>query len=76
MAVSTARQAVIDGVKAHALEHYTDGGWDVIAECWSDDQIMDATIKCRTVAGAVKLLQDGVFSVWADQQADARNSAF
>jgi hypothetical protein len=34
---SAARQAVVNGVKAHALAHYTDGGWDVIVECWSDD---------------------------------------
>src|SRR5580693_7794523 len=56
VAVSAARQAVIDGVKAHALEHYSDGGWDVVVEAWSDDQILDAASGSRTVSGAVKML--------------------
>jgi hypothetical protein len=75
VAVSKARQAVIDGGKAHALAHYSDGGWDVIVECWSDDQILDATRGSRTVSGAVKMLS-AVVDVYADQQADAKNSAF
>jgi hypothetical protein len=75
VAVSAARQAVIDGVKAHALEHYSDGGWDVVVEAWSDDQILDATRGSRTVNGAVKMLS-AVVDVYADKQADAKNSAF
>jgi hypothetical protein len=75
MAISAARRELIDGVKAHALAHYTHGGWDVIVECWSDEQIFDATRKCRTVSGAVKELST-VVDVYADQQADAKNSAF
>ena len=71
---SAACQAVINGVKAHALEHYTDGGWDVIVECWDDAQIEEATRGSRTVNGAVRMLE-GAVSVWADQQAEARSYA-
>ena len=74
MAVSKARQAVIDGVKAHAVANYDQGGWDVIVECWSDDQIEEATRGSRTVNGAVKMLS-GAVSVWADQEAEARSYA-
>lgn len=74
VAVSKARQAVIAGVKAHAQAHYTDGGWDVIVECWSDDQILEATRGSRTVNGAVKMLE-GAVSVWADAESEARSYA-
>jgi hypothetical protein len=66
---------VIDRVKAHALANYDKGGWDVIVKCWSDEQIYEATKTCRTISGAVRELF-GVVSVYADQQADAVNSAF
>ena len=66
---------MINGVKAHAQANYDKGGWDVIVECWSDEQIYEATKTCRTISGAVRELS-GVVSVYADQQADAINSAF
>lgn len=69
-----------EAVKAHALEHYEDGGWDVIVECWSDSDIA-AVLACaldpiKTAADAISHFADGVVAVWADQQADAINSAF
>ncbi len=68
---------LVEYVKAYALEHYEDGGWDVVAECWSDASIStllaskDATDEASAV-GAFAVLVD----VWADRQADGRNSAF
>jgi hypothetical protein len=74
---SKARQALIDGVKAYAQAHYTDGGWDVIVECWDDAQIYEATKTSRTINGAVtNSTLSACVDVWADQQADAVNSAF
>ena len=32
-------QALVDGVKAHAQEHYNEGGWDVVIECYTDEMI-------------------------------------
>jgi hypothetical protein len=62
----------------YAEDHYTDGGWDVIVECWTLDMIEDYIIEAGvcTFADAVKLFGDGVVAIWADQQADAINSAF
>lgn len=62
---------------AHAESHYEDGGWDVIVECFSLDDIA-ACLKedgCVTLDDAIRSFSTSV-SVWADRQADARNSAF
>lgn len=71
-------QDMVDAVKAHALEHYEDGGWDVIVECWEDEHIAEHITEgyVYTVADAISLFGDGVVAIWADRQADARNSAF
>lgn len=64
------------GVQAYALAHYDEGGgWDVIVECYDDEMLAHAFGKARTVAGAVKKLKVAV-SVYAEYEADARNSAF
>ncbi len=71
----------VEAVKAHALAHYEDGGWDVIVECFSDEDIADALrmaveYDVTTPERAIAHFRDGVVAVWADRQADARNSAF
>jgi len=67
---------LVEGVKAHALEHYNDGGWDVIVECYTDAEIAEHIgSRVTTVKGALAKFADAV-SIWADRQADARNSAF
>lgn len=70
-------QTLVDFIKAHAESNYEAGGWDVIVECYSDKDILDTL----TEAGATteeQALAAFSFSVdvWADLQADARNSAF
>lgn len=71
----TVKEVLIQAVKDHALAHYNDGGWDVIVECWEDEQIGEAIGKATTVTGAIKKIK-GIVSVYADYQADAINSAF
>lgn len=65
-------QALVLAVKAHAQEHYNDGGWDVIAECWDDEQIRDVIREegARTAKTAIAAFA-GVIDVWADRQAEA-----
>lgn len=68
---------LVERVRDHALERYNDGGWDVIVECWEDQQIADrirAAGAC-TVPEAIAAFAPLV-DVWADRQADALNSAF
>lgn len=66
-----------EAVKKHATEHYEDGGWDVVVECWTDKEIQDWLVKngAATPEEAIDSFKDLV-SIWADRQADARNSAF
>lgn len=58
-------------VKQYALDHYTDGGWDVIVECFTDEELAEAIGGATTLKGALRKLRPPV-SVWADRQADAR----
>lgn len=63
---------LVKALRAHALANYEKGGWDVIVECWSDEEIA----KQLTEDGAVTL-EDAIKSfapqieVWAERQAEA-----
>jgi hypothetical protein len=53
------REAIIAGVRAYALAHYTKplAGWDILIECWSDEDISRAIgKKTRSILGAVQYL--------------------
>jgi hypothetical protein len=66
---------LIAQVRVHAVRHYADGGWDVVVECWSDEDIREQIGRARTLKGALAKLAE-VIDVYADRQADALNSAF
>lgn len=69
------KDKLVQAVRDHALEHYEDGGWDVIIECYSDEEIAEEIGKARTPKGAIAKFAIPV-SIWAEREADARNSAF
>lgn len=64
--------SLVEYVKAYASEHYSDGGWDVVVECWEDSEIGElltregATTETEAVAAFAS-----VIDVWTDRQADA-----
>jgi hypothetical protein len=66
---------LIAQVRQYAADHYTDGGWDVLVECWDDSDIADAIGKATTLRGALRKLS-AVIDVYSDHQANARNSTF
>lgn len=74
----------VEAVKAHALAHYDEGGWDVIVESWDDSQIKDVLwgnreagiAMTRSAKGAIRRIKEIAVDVYADMQADAKNSAF
>jgi len=70
-------QELVQAIKDHALDHYEDGGWDVVVECWGDAEIADTIVEAGaiTVADALEAFAP-LIDVWSDRQADARNSAF
>ena len=74
MTATTTAPALIAEVRAYAVEHYDDGGWDVIVETFSDDELAAAIGGARTLGGALRKLRPSV-SVWADRDAEARAEA-
>ncbi|MFC3504470.1 hypothetical protein ACFOOK_26360 [Micromonospora krabiensis] len=66
---------LVKAVYDHADEHYNHGGWDVIAECFEPREVAGRMNEDMTVAEAIDSWRFSV-DVWADRQADARNSAF
>lgn len=66
-------QDLIDAVRTHAVAHYNDGGWDVVVECWDDDEIAEhlAEHDAKTLDEAVAAFEP-VVDVWADRQAEAQ----
>lgn len=52
-ALTANKQALLNGVNAYALEHYNEGGWDYVVECFSAQDIMDVLGESWTVPGAI-----------------------
>lgn len=63
---------VLKAFRSHAEEHYEDGGWDVIVECWSDSEIQEhvAQYNAQTLPEVLAAFRD-VVGVYADRQAEA-----
>ena len=74
-AASAATEVLVAAVQAYALAHYNEGGWDVVYETYEDAELAEAIGGATTLQGALAKLRPLV-AIWADQQADARNSAF
>lgn len=66
----------LEKIKEYAFAHYDDGGWDVIVECWSDDQLRAEIRKHGGYAGAMRFIRQLLVGIWAERQADAENSRF
>lgn len=66
---------LVERVRRYALDHYNDGGWDVIVEAYTDDELAALLGKTTTLAGAFRKLQP-IISIYVDREADAENSAF
>lgn len=67
-------EELVKEVRKHAERFYNAGGWDVIVECWSDEDIRKGIEGCETLAEAVNPRKSSLaaaVSVWAERQADA-----
>jgi len=40
-------------IRQHALIHYTEDGWDILTECWTDQYISEHYQGCKTYEEAV-----------------------
>lgn len=69
-------QEKIAKLKARATANYNKGGWDVFAECWSDSDYEELLAENGNNFNKAISAMKNVAECWADQQADAENSAF
>jgi len=47
------QQDLIDGVRNHARVNWGKGGWDILYECWDDQDIAQHIGGARTLRGAI-----------------------
>ena len=66
---------LVNAVKAHALANYERDGWDIVIECYSDDDIAAIIKKARTPAGAIKMVRAEI-KPSADYRDDIRAEIF
>lgn len=73
-------EEILQAVKTYAQEHYNDGGWDVIVECYEDSDLthlLEDGQGDRPTTPEQAIERAWVYvGIWADRQADAANSAF
>lgn len=69
------KTGLVEAVKAHAIKNYEKDGWDVLIECYEDEQIAGMIGKARTEAGAIKKV--GVeLGIYNDYRNDIMATAF
>lgn len=70
-------EKIVEAVKEHAQEHYEDGGWDVIVECYSDRNIADIITEDTILFAEAAIEQfSDLVSVFAERQHDAIISGY
>jgi hypothetical protein len=63
---------LVQYIKDYANFHYEDGGWDVIAECWDDKDILKILTDDKVTTEKEALAAFTVIvAVWEDRLADA-----
>lgn len=45
-------------LRQHATVHYTEDGWDILVECWTDEYINEIIGKSKTYEEAVIAVSD------------------
>jgi hypothetical protein len=47
-------------IRQHATVHYTEDGWDILVECWTDEYIYENINGCKTYEEAVIACSDAL----------------
>ena len=68
-------QEMVAAVKAHALAHYNEDGWDSIVECYEDSELAAEIAGCTSIAEAIAKVGEGC-KVWNDYREDIEAEAF
>lgn len=56
-------QDLVDAVRAHAVEHYEEDGWDYVVESWEDWEILAVVRGCRRESQAIRKVRKQVRSL-------------
>lgn len=75
--MSVRTRGIAKAIYAYAEDHYNDGGWDVIVECYTIDMLEEVVIRegWKRPQEAIKFFE-GIADIYNDRQQDAINSAF
>ena len=68
-------QDLIDAVRAHAVEHYNDDGWDYVVECWEDWEILAVVRGSKSEGQAIRRVRKQV-RVLSDHRQEIMSTAF
>lgn len=68
-------KALIRAVRDHALKNYGRSGWDIVIECWSDEDVSNAIGNATTAKRAICKVRAVVAPV-ADYRSDIESTAF
>jgi hypothetical protein len=44
----------VQAIRDHAVANYKKDGWDIVVECWADDEIVEATDGAKTLTQAIR----------------------
>jgi hypothetical protein len=62
-------------LRQHATIHYTEDGWDILVECWSDEYIYDIIKSCKSYEEAV-IACSGVLSAMDGFRKEIQSEVF
>jgi len=48
-------------IRQHALTHYTEDGWDILVECWTDEHIAEYLDRCGSYTEAVMRISNVLY---------------
>jgi hypothetical protein len=62
-------------LRQHATVHYTEDGWDILVECWTDEYIYEIMNGCKTYEDAV-IACSNVLAVMNSFRSEIQSEAF
>jgi hypothetical protein len=74
-ALTDNKKVLLNAVKAHAIEHYEEGGWDYVVETFNDQDILDVIDNSWTVPGAIARVAKHAKAI-ADQHQEVMAGAY
>lgn len=54
---------LIKAVRDHALDNYKKGGWDILVECWGDEEIAEVIGGAKTPKAAIAACKRAVGTI-------------